>query len=158
MQDYIDLPHKPRYPFGFGLSYTRFEYGDLVIDGPEVGSADIVRISLTVKNMGEFAGDEIVQLYISDRYASMTRPNMELAGFKRISLLPGEQKTVKFTLQPSQLAFVDRAGQWKIEAGDNDVMVGASSADIRLMGSFRISSDQTIDPQQRGFYAAAGLE
>ena len=157
LQDYIDLPHQPRYPFGFGLSYTRFEYAGLAVSEREVAPTESIKISFVVKNIGEFAGDEIVQLYVSDRYASMTRPNMELAGFARVSLQPEQQKTVIFTLQPSQLAFVDRSSRWKIEAGDIDVMVGASSADIRLKGSFRIMEDGFVDPRKRAFYALAEI-
>lgn len=155
LQDYIDRPHKPRYPFGFGLSYTRFEYADLVISDQEVEPNGSVQISCAVKNVGSCAGTDVVQLYISDRYASMTRPNMELAGFARVSLQPGEQKLVSFNLQVSQLAFLDRHMRWIAEAGDIDVMIGASSSDVRLQGSFRIKEDQVVDPRKRGFYATS---
>jgi len=153
LPDYVDRPHKPRYPFGFGLSYTKFDYSDLILSSQAVQPADSVEISCCVRNSGDHAGDEIVQLYVSDRFASMTRPNMELAGFARVSLQPGEEKRVSFILQVSQLAFLDRQMQWRVEAGDIDVLVGASSADIRLHDSFRILEDRLVDPKRRAFYA-----
>lgn len=151
--NYVDMPHTPRYYFGHGLSYTAFSYSDLVLDKKEVEGCGEIVISLDVENIGALSGDEVVQLYIRDRFASMTRPVMELAGFRRIRLQPGEKKTVRFTVQLSQLAFLDRRMRWKVEAGDMDVLVGSSSADIRLQDSFRITSDHYCDGKTRGFYA-----
>lgn len=171
-KDYVDLPHTPRYYFGHGLSYTTFEYGDLQIEREnnnekgqkiavnlenekivEVLPNDSVYISLEIKNTGSCAGTEVVQLYLKDRYASKTRPVMELAGFARVYLEAGEKKTVKFEVSPSQMAFLDDNMQWKIEAGDIDVLVGSSSEDIRQRGTFRISKDAWIDGKQRKFYS-----
>ena len=118
-QDYVDCSHKPRYCFGHGLSYTNFAYGDLVISKPEVVPDETLTASLSVKNTGSVAGTEIVQLYLRDAHASMTRPCKELQGFARVELQPGEQKTVCFTVAPSQMAFVDEDGKWKIEKGRN---------------------------------------
>lgn len=151
--DYVDLPHRPRYVFGFGLSYTRFEYSHLVISASEVGPEEPVVITADVENTGPLAGDEVVQLYISDRFASRIRPVQELAGFVRIHLLPGEKKTVCFTLRPSQLAFLDQDMRWKIEKGDFDVRIGASSEDIRLAGVFQVAEDVWIDGKNRAMAA-----
>ena len=152
-QDYVDLPHTPRYYFGHGLSYTTFEYGDLQIENTEILPTENITISLEIKNTGSCAGTEVVQLYLKDRYASKARPVMELAGFARVYLEAGEKKTVKFEVSPSQMAFLDDNMQWKIEAGDIDVLVGSSSEDIRQRGTFRISKDAWIDGKQRKFYS-----
>lgn len=156
--NYVDLTHTPRYPFGFGLSYTTFSYSKLAISAKEVEPDGEVMVSLQVKNTGACSGVEVVQLYVRDRYASMVRPNMELAGFCRVKLDPGEEQRVVFQLQPSQLAFLDSDCHWKVEAGDIDVLVGASSADIRLEGSFHISSDTYISGKNRTFWATAEME
>ncbi len=154
-KDYVDLPHRPRYYFGHGLSYTTFAYGDLQIENTEVPPTERVTVSLEIQNTGSWAGTEVVQLYLKDRYASKARPVMELAGFARVYLNPGEKKTVRFEVSPSQLAFLDDNMQWKIEAGDIDVLIGSSSEDIRQSGSFKISKDAWIDGKQRAFYTLA---
>ncbi len=155
--DYVDLPHTPRYYFGHGLSYTQFAYSDLFITKEEIDSAESTQIRVTVKNTGTRRGDEVVQLYLKDRYASVTRPVKELAGFKRITLEPGEEKTVIFTVAASQSAFLDRDMRWKIEKGVMEVQVGSSSEDIRLSGMYRITNDAWIKGRERAFYAKAEL-
>src|SRR5699024_6138811 len=110
--NYVDMPHAARYCFGHGLSYTGFAYENLVLSGKEIPAGGRLEISLEVRNTGDRKGDEVVQLYIRDRYASMTRPNMELAGFLRVTLLPGEKKRLRFTLPMSQLAFLDGEMRW----------------------------------------------
>ena len=110
---------------------------------------------MTVKNTGSRRGDEVVQLYLKDRYASVTRPVKELAGFKRITLEPGEEKTVIFTVAASQSAFLDRDMRWKIEKGVMEVQVGSSSEDIRLSGTYQITNDAWIGGRERAFYAKA---
>lgn len=156
--NYVDMPHAPRYCFGHGLSYTSFGYSDLVLDQKEVSPQGKISISVDVSNTGAVAGDEVVQLYLSDRFASVTRPCMELAGFRRITLKPGEQKKVTFTLQMSQTAFLDQELLWKVEEGDMDVLVGSSSQDIRLRDSFRITGSCHVDGRNRGFYAESRVE
>lgn len=151
--NYVDLPHTPRYFFGHGLSYTTFEYSKLKIQEEEIDAEGIVRMEATVANTGNREGDEVVQLYLSDRYASMTRPVKELAGFRRISLKPGEKKQVVFEVHGSQMAFLDRDMRWKIEKGVIDVEVGSSSRDIRLKGEYRVRNDAWIDGRKRKFYA-----
>jgi beta-glucosidase len=139
--DYTDLPAGPLYPFGHGLSYTRFEYADLAIT-PASASPDVEReIACTVRNAGERAGEEVVQLYVQDRVASVTRPVRQLAGFARVSLDPGTVCRVRFRLHPSQLAFYDRAMRFVVEPGEFRVYVGASSDDVRLEGAFVASGD-----------------
>ena len=98
-------------------------------------------------------GVEVAQLYLRDEYASMTRPVKELAGFLRVPLAPGESKQVQFTVQASQTAFLDREMRWKIEKGEIQVQVGASSEDIRLTGRYTITEDAWIKGPDRAFYA-----
>ena len=156
-QDYVDMPHTPRYYFGHGLSYTTFLYEDLVLEKKQVNPAEDLKISLTVQNTGEVSGTEVVQLYLRDEKASMTRPVKELQGFARVELAPGEKKKVVFTVSPSQTAFLDEDMGWKIEKGEIRVLVGSSSEDIRLEDAFEISRDLWIEGRERRFYADADI-
>ena len=156
--NYVDLPHTPRYCFGHGLSYTRFSYGDLEINKAEVEPDGEVKIRCTVENAGDRTGDEVVQLYLRDRFASMTRPVKELAGFCRIHIEPKEKIRVIFTVKADQTAFLDREMRWKVERGDIDVEIGSSSEDIRLTGEFRITQDRWINGAERTFYAGVETE
>ena len=151
--DYVDCPHRPRYPFGFGLSYTSFAYAGLEISRKEVPAGEGVEVSFTVENTGPVPGDEVAQLYVSDVYASMTRPVKELAGFARVHLEPGEKKRLTFSLHTSQLAFLDQDMKWKIEHGQILVEAAASSDDARLSGSFQIDGDLWIEVKEREFWA-----
>ncbi|MBD5505113.1 MAG: beta-glucosidase [Lachnospiraceae bacterium] len=153
--NYVDLPHTPRYCFGHGLSYTTFAYSDLKISKEEIDAQGNVRMEVTVCNTGQCEGDEVVQLYLIDRYASMTRPVKELAGFKRISLKPGEKKSVVFDVSASQMAFLDKDMRWKIEKGTIGVEIGSSSEDIRLTGEYIVKNDGWIEGRNRAFYAKA---
>ena len=116
-----------------------------------------VYLTMDIKNTGSCAGTEVVQLYLKDRYASKMRPVMELAGFARVYLEAGEKKKVEFEIAPSQVAFLDDNMQWKIEAGDIDVLVGSSSADIRQRSSFHIEKDAWIDGKDRKFYSLGSV-
>jgi beta-glucosidase len=136
--DYSDGPTTPLYPFGHGLSYTTFAYGELTIDPLEGPPTAPIAIACTVRNSGARGGEEVVQLYVRDLVASVTRPVKQLVGFARVALEPGEARRVTFRLDPSQLAFFDAAMRFVVEPGEFQVMVGASSADIRLEGGFRI--------------------
>ena len=153
--NYVDLPHTPRYPFGYGLSYTNFEYCDLHIEKPATAPDEDVVITVKIKNTGDRAGTEIVQMYLRDEYASMVRPVKELAGFARVELQPGEAKEVTFRVNPSQMAFLDRSNRWKIEQGEISVQIGASSEDIRSSGSFTIENNQYLQSPERKFWAKA---
>ena len=154
-QDYVDLPHTPRYCFGYGMSYTQFEYSALHIQAKEVSPDETIMITCEVKNTGSVDGTEVVQLYISDSYAGLQRPVKELAGFARVTLMAGEKKQVKFTVEPGQLAFLDKDMRWKIEAGEFRVMIGSSSEDIHLEDCFAITDSLFIEGNERGFYAKA---
>jgi len=133
---YRDLPITPLFSFGHGLSYTNFTYSDFSVRRLGNGS---FRATVTIRNDGARAGDEVVQLYAHDPVASVSRPIQELRGFRRVALAPGEAKRIAFTLSPAQFAIWD-AGRWRIEAGEIQLMVGASSADIRGRASIRIAT------------------
>lgn len=142
--DYADLSAKPLYPFGHGLSYTKFEYTQLEITEPDAPKGSL-QVRCTVKNTGPLAGDEVVQLYLHDEYACVSRPVKELKGFKRISLAPGQSARVAFTLTAEHLAYYDEAMHLVVEPGAIEVMIGSSSADIRLKGSFTIPQKVQVE-------------
>lgn len=152
---YINDSAYPLYYFGHGLSYTEFEYSDLKLSSDMVHPQEELTVTLTVGNKGKLDGDEVVQLYVSDRIASMVRPAIEYAGGIRVHLPAGEKKTIQFRLRASQLAFLDQGMNWIVEKGTYDVMVGASANDLRLKGSFTVPETQTVDHRKRGFYAKA---
>jgi beta-glucosidase len=133
---YQDMPTTPLYEFGFGLSYTDFEYSNLVIDQENEGIATDVFVSVDVQNVGRREGADVVQLYINDVISSVVTPYIQLRGFEKIWLEPGEKKTVKFKLTPEELSFINFDMQPIVEPGEFRVMVGRSSADIKLEGSF----------------------
>jgi beta-glucosidase len=137
-QQYVDMSYLPLYEFGFGLSYTSFEYSNLQISPEVTGPAGEVLVSVDVKNTGKRDGNEIVQLYIDDEISSMSTPVKELKGFENIRLVPGEKKTVKFKLTSELLSFLDRHLEPVVEPGMFKVMVGSSSEDIRLQGEFEV--------------------
>ena len=124
---YLFTSKEPLFPFGYGLSYTTFEYSNLTVAPAQIGPAGRAEVSVTVTNTGKRAGDEIVQLYIRDLVSSVTRPVMELKDFKRITLAPGESKRVAFTITPDKLSFLDLNMNRVVEPGWFDIMVGASS-------------------------------
>ena len=134
---YSGTPSTPLYPFGYGLSYNRYEYSDLKLDKTEISSGDSVKVMVTVKNAGTMYGEEIVQLYIRDRFSSVTRPVKELKDFARVSLAPGESKTVEFAVTPEKLSFLDMNLRPVVEPGEFIVMTGSSSADL-LKTSFYV--------------------
>jgi len=135
--DYVDLSGRPQFPFGFGLSYTTFEYSNLKITPDRVGYHDSVQVSFDVQNIGPVVGDEVAQLYLHQAVSSIVRPIKELEDFSRITLQPLQRKTVTFTLKPNQMAIWNEKMRRVIEPGRFEIMVGSSSDDIRLRGSFR---------------------
>jgi beta-glucosidase len=135
---YVTMPLSPLYPFGHGLSYTTFEYSNLKIDPKESGPAAHYNVSVDVKNTGKREGKEVVQLYIDDEISSMVTPIMELKGFEKVNLKPGETRTVNFTLTPEHLQMLDANMKWVVEPGKFKVMVGSSCDDIRQEGEFEV--------------------
>ncbi|MCE4566449.1 glycoside hydrolase family 3 C-terminal domain-containing protein [Maribellus sp. CM-23] len=137
--DYRNLTGKALFPFGFGLSYTEFQYSDLRFDKQQIGQNESTTIRVNVTNTGNYDGDEVVQLYIRDLFASVVRPLMELKGFERIHLKKGETREVSFSVTPETLKMLNEEMQWVVEPGDFRIMVGASSNDIRLRGILHVN-------------------
>jgi beta-glucosidase len=135
---YIDMPATPLYEFGFGLSYTTYEYSNLSILPEEIHKEGEVEITLDVTNTGTIRGEEVVQLYINDLISSTSRPVKELKGYEKVSLEPGEKKTVKLKLLPEDLSLYDRDMNFVVEPGIFQVLVGSSSKDIKLKGEFEV--------------------
>lgn len=136
--DYLDLTGQPLFPFGFGLSYTTFGYSGLTIEHDSIAPTATTTIHCKVRNVGTMAGDEVVQLYIRDLIATTARPVMQLEGFRRIHLAPGEEQAVAFPLGPTQLQMLDTNGKWVVEPGGFRIMIGSSSKDIRLRGELTV--------------------
>jgi beta-glucosidase len=134
---YRYMTQAPLYPFGYGLSYTNFEYSNLQMSAATIPVDGRLALSFDVKNCGDRAGDEIAQLYVRYLDSQVTRPVKELGGFRRISLAPGEARSVVFTLDADQLAYYDK-DRFVVERGTVQMLIGSSSADIRLTGEFRI--------------------
>ncbi len=134
---YLDVPNTPLYPFGYGLSYTTFRYRDLKVDKPEMLPNDSVKVSVEVENTGKVAGDEVVQLYITDIAASVTRPAKQLKGFKRITLKPTEKRVVDFTLARKDLEFLGRDLKPVLEPGEFIIHAGTNSNNT-LQTSFEV--------------------
>lgn len=128
---------KPLFPFGYGLSYTTFEYGKATLSADRMTESDSISISCTVKNTGNVYGKETVQLYVGDEKSSVLRPLKELKGFRKVDLEPGEEKNVTFTVTPEMLQFFDdKTHGWRAEPGKFRLYVGASSSDIRSVATF----------------------
>jgi beta-glucosidase len=124
---YIDSPNSPLYPFGYGLSYSEFEYSDLKLSSKELKEGDSIIASVRVKNTGSFKAKEIVQLYIRDLVGSLVRPIKELKGFEKIELLPNEEKTVNFVINEDMLKFIKRDLTYGAEDGTFQVFIGKDS-------------------------------
>ncbi len=128
---YLDIPNSPLYPFGYGLSYTTFEYSDINLDKTELTASDSIAVSVDVTNTGDVEGEEVVQLYIRDMTASVTRPVKELKDFEKITLAPGETSQVTFYLSRGDLEFYDINMNWTVEPGQFKVFVGTNSSDVK---------------------------
>ncbi len=134
---------KPLWPFGYGLSYTSFEYSSLELDKNQMTDKDFLSLSFKVKNTGTVQGKEIVQLYVGKNSARIIRAPRELKGFQKISLKPGEQKTVRFKLEKRAFAYYDEElSDWSVEGGEYQIMAASSSADIRLTGTVQIKNTE----------------
>jgi beta-glucosidase len=135
---YTDLSIYPKYEFGFGLSYTQFAYSDLKLSAGTMGPHGNIKVAITVSNIGKAEGEEIVQLYLRDLVASVSRPVIELKDFKKIKLKPGEKKTIQFVVDKNKLSFYNQQLDWVAEPGKFELMIGASSRDIRARESFEL--------------------
>jgi beta-glucosidase len=129
-REYLGSTTQPLYPFGWGLSYSTFKYSDVKLSPASIGPQGQAKVSVNITNTGKFPGDEVAQLYIRDEVSSVTRPIKELRGFRRVTLNPGETKTVEFTLGPEELSFFNREMQRVVEPGSFKVMVGGNSVDL----------------------------
>ncbi|QIX60062.1 glycosyl hydrolase [Hymenobacter sp. BT18] len=135
---YIDQTNRPQYAFGHGLSYTKFTYGNLKLSTTQLGAGQSLTVSCTLTNAGKTAGEEVVQLYLRDLVASVTRPIMELKDFQKVQLKPGETKTLTFTITSDKLSFYNQDMQWTTEPGEFRLMLGSASDDIRLDSKFEL--------------------
>jgi beta-glucosidase len=168
--NYVEVNTEPLFPFGYGLSYTSFEYSELRINKPDVNINGEVEISLKVKNIGKYAGDEVIQLYFHDREATITRPVEELIGFKRISLEPGESATITFVVSIKQLGFYNENMEFIVEPGYIDIYIGSihskhsskqldltndllSQKDVKLKGQFRIIGETIKLDKNKVFFS-----
>jgi beta-glucosidase len=156
--DYVSEKVTPLYPFGHGLSYTTFEYSKLKISPERATTGEIVDISMQVKNVGKVTGDEVVQLYARDEFASIPRPVKELRGYQRVTLRPGETRTLTFHLSANQLAFYDIDLNLVLEPGAVDIMLGSSSEDIRLCSEFVITGHKKMAVLERVFVCPVSIE
>ena len=141
---YVDMPGTPLYPFGYGMSYTQFQYSNLRIDPPQIFSQGETHVKVDVENTGKRAGVETVQLYLHERYAPVSTPVKQLHGFERVALEPGQKKTVTLTLGPEDLQLLDRDNHWVVVPGTFDIMIGKSSADIALKGTLEVKSSGLV--------------
>lgn len=140
--DYIEMTSKPLYSFGYGLSYTRFEYKDIEVKQHSLYDFEVF---LTLKNTGSYDGEEVVQLYIRDEYASLVQPIKQLKHFERVFLMKDEEKQVVFHISKEDLMIVDKEMERVVEPGDFSLMIGVSSDDIRLKKTIKVGSkDVTV--------------
>lgn len=135
---YIDLPTTPKFPFGYGLSYTKFGYSDLKLSSTKIKSNETIKVSFQLTNTGKAAGEEVAQLYLKDKFGSVVRPVLELRDFQKVKLNAGESKTIEFTIDKEKLSFYNDKLEWNAEPGDFEVMIGTSSADIKLKSDFEL--------------------
>jgi beta-glucosidase len=140
--DYVDMPSSPLYPFGHGLTYTTFAIDEVLVEQGRLTATDVATIKARVSNTGSVTGDEVVQLYIRDTQAALTRPVLELKNFLRVSLQPGESKTMTFQLPIAQLGYHNGDGAYIVEPGSIEVFIGTSSTDLTEVGSLSIVPGQ----------------
>ncbi|HLE63370.1 MAG TPA: glycoside hydrolase family 3 C-terminal domain-containing protein, partial [Pyrinomonadaceae bacterium] len=136
---YLDVPVTPLYPFGYGLSYTQFKFGQPQLSSKSIPPDGQLTVGVEVENVGKRPGDEVVQLYIRDQAATVTRPVLELKGFERITLQPGEKRRLQFTLTSELLGFLNRYLKFVVEPGEFKVFVGPNSVEL-LESSFEVTA------------------
>jgi beta-glucosidase len=129
-RDYVDMTREPLWPFGFGMSYTTFTVTNVTVSPTTIGSAGQATVTADVTNTGRVKGDEVVQLYVHDVVSSVARPTKELRGFDRVTLNPGEKRTVTFVLGPDELSLINRDMKRVVEPGKFEIMVGTSSTQL----------------------------
>ncbi|MFN8561485.1 MAG: glycoside hydrolase family 3 N-terminal domain-containing protein [Anaerolineae bacterium] len=156
-ENYVETSVKPLYPFGYGLSYTRFEFGNLRIDPASARAGDTVTVSVDVTNVGGRGGDEVVQLYTHQQVPLLTRPVKELRAFQRVTLEAGQTRTVTFRVAVNQLGFYDLQQRFVVEPGTVEVMVGSSSEDIHCSGAFQIAGETVDLGGERVFFSASHI-
>jgi beta-glucosidase len=154
--DYVDAPADPLHPFGHGLSYTTFALSGASLGRAELSWRDSITTTVTITNTGARAGDEVVQLYVRDPVASVTRPVLELKSFVRVELAPGDAKTVTFETPVGQLGIYDREQAYVVEPGRIDVFVGTSSAagDLTEVGKITVTADPAGRPPVKAYDGA----
>ena len=135
---YIDLSGSPKFSFGYGLSYTTFEYSDLKMSKNKMRNTETIEVTVNITNTGKYAGEEVVQMYLRDKVGSVVRPVKELKGFEKIKLNVGETKTVKFIIDNQLISFYNSKLEFGSEPGEFELMIGSSSADIRLRDRFEL--------------------
>jgi beta-glucosidase len=141
---YVDMPGTPLYAFGYGLSYTQFRYSNLRVDPGEISAGGVAKVTIDVQNVGQRAGAETVQMYLHEKYAPVSVPVRQLRGFERVTLDPGQTKTVTLTIRPVDLTLLDRDMQWRVVPGTVDVMIGSASDHILLNGALVVKADESL--------------
>jgi beta-glucosidase len=144
-----NLDPRPLFPFGHGLSYTRFEYSNLTVSAPEFEVGETLTVTVDVANTGPRSGDDVVQLYLSDEVAEVTRPVIELIGFQRVSLEPGEIKRVTFDVHSDRTSFTGLRYERVVEPGWLTLSVGSSSEDIAASTRVELTGTTTVIPEGR---------
>ncbi|OFW54299.1 MAG: beta-glucosidase [Actinobacteria bacterium RBG_16_70_17] len=155
--DYVDSPSSPLYPFGYGIGYATFALSEVAVEQDEVTWSDTITVRARVTNTGDRSGDEVVQLYVRDPEAAVTRPVLELKGFARIGLEPGESKVVTFQLPVGQVGFYDREMQYVVEPGVVEVFVGTSARDLVPAGTFTVAPDPAGLPVVKVFDGSVSI-
>lgn len=150
---YVFTPNRPLYPFGHGLSYTEFSYSKLRIVPERIKPPGNIKITCRISNTSDLPGKEVVQLYLRDEYASITRPERELRGFQKVRIKPGGERLVSFLLSTDLLSFRDREGNPVVEPGEFTVMIGSSSEDIRLKDGFVVTGEKYWPGPDRKYFA-----
>jgi beta-glucosidase len=156
-RDYVDGPHRPLWPFGHGLSYSRFELSGLHIDGAPVATDGELAVRVELANVGDRDADEVVQLYVRDLAASVSRPVMELRGFARVAVPARERRRVTFRLHAGQLAFTGVDGRLVVEPGWHRVLVGTSAQELPLQAEFEVIGDARILPARDRFFTGVEI-